>query len=602
MFAPQAPKQKVDIVSVANHGPKLSRTAPFTATMIAGAGTSCAWDFGAMSLFPPEGIGGGRPPSPLPSPKLARPILSRLDGGDLNDPLEHEADRVADDIMSMDGPGIVARSARSPLIADKGATKAEESGPKPAETAALRSPGESMDASTRAYFEPRFGHDFSRVRVHVGAAAERSALDVNAQAYTVGSEIVFGAGRFAPGTLEGRRLLAHELTHVVQQSGIHRTSANKNKGNPTVLSSAGPHLQRKLLVTTDSDPKRIREMFDLLEPTSRLTLAYDRKSKEVSIIASRALTSPVPSPASGPNTALPSLARGTPSSPTLAVRLGEIIEDPQQDAELRLGGPQPGVSFGEFPTSGPLIQVIDIDDLVRLDAGAPGSGVATLFHEIVENYRAHAPDQPGLFPSHEAGLEAEAQVASELVAPGERVAEALVAKDKGIVRWVRDYERYFLVYDRGPPDNTVLNAWQASRVNVGTFTIDGFGRGSEAIPTGAQTEIEAVANAMRLNPAATVRIDCGGDDRHLALRRAQQLQDAILDNGKNRNLYGFDLRGERNFNLVATGLADERAAIVVDQPDTEVASRRGSIVKRVLGGSSRPQPPKAGIPDWRPRR
>src|SRR5271165_6780790 len=101
-----------------------------------------------------------------------------------------------------------------------------------------------MDASTRAYFEPRFGHDFSRVRVHVGAAAERSALDVNAQAYTVGDDIVFGAGRFAPGTLEGRRLLAHELTHVVQQSGTHRTSAEKNKANPIVLSSAVAHLQR----------------------------------------------------------------------------------------------------------------------------------------------------------------------------------------------------------------------------------------------------------------------------------------------------------------------------------------------------------------------
>ncbi len=568
-----------------------------------------------MSLFPPEGMGRGRPPSPLPTPKLARPILSRLDGDDLNDPLEHEADRVADDVMSMDGLGIASMSTKSPQIADKGASKAEESGPKPAEMAkatgdttrsslqaALRSPGESMDASTRAYFEPRFGHDFSRVRVHVGAAAERSALDVNAQAYTVGSDIVFGAGRFAPGTLEGRRLLAHELTHVMQQSGIHLTGANKNKGNPTVLSSAGPHLQRKLLVTTDSDPKRIRAMFDLLEPTSGLTLAYDRKSKEVSITASRTLALPVPSTASGPNTTLPSLARGTPSSPTLAVRLEEIIEDPQQDAELRLGGPQPGVSFGEFPTSGPLIQVIDIDDLVRLDAGAPGSGVATLFHEIVENYRAHASDQPGLDISHAAGLEAEGRVASELVLPGERVAEAVVDKGKGVIRWIRDYEQYFLVYDRGPPDNRVLNAWQASRVNVGIFMVDGFAPGSDAVPKGAQSQIDAVANAMRLSPAATVRIDCGGGDRHLALRRAQRLQDAILDSGKSRNLFGFDLRGALNFNLVDTGLPEERVAITVDQPDTEVASQRGSIVKRVLGGSSRPQPPKAGIPDWRPRR
>jgi hypothetical protein len=65
--------------------------------------------------------------------------------------------------------------------------------------------------------EPRFGHDFSQVRVYTGAAAEQSALDVNAHAYTVGHDMVFEAGRFVPGTQEGRQLIAHELTHVVQQ-------------------------------------------------------------------------------------------------------------------------------------------------------------------------------------------------------------------------------------------------------------------------------------------------------------------------------------------------------------------------------------------------
>ena len=67
--------------------------------------------------------------------------------------------------------------------------------------------------------EQRFGHDFSSVRVHTGAAAEQSAQDVNAHAYTMGHDIVFGAGRFAPETHTGRSLLAHELTHVVHQAG-----------------------------------------------------------------------------------------------------------------------------------------------------------------------------------------------------------------------------------------------------------------------------------------------------------------------------------------------------------------------------------------------
>jgi hypothetical protein len=83
----------------------------------------------------------------------------------------------------------------------------------------VRSPGQPLDAVTRASLEPWFGRDFSRVRVHTDHAAEQSAEEVDAQAYTVGRDVVFGAGRFAPETDAGRRLLAHELTHVVQQSG-----------------------------------------------------------------------------------------------------------------------------------------------------------------------------------------------------------------------------------------------------------------------------------------------------------------------------------------------------------------------------------------------
>lgn len=81
---------------------------------------------------------------------------------------------------------------------------------------ALASPGRPLEPELRQDMEQRFGYDFSRVRVHSGAAAEQSARDVNANAYTVGHDIVFGAGRFAPGSKEGQRLIAHELTHVVQ--------------------------------------------------------------------------------------------------------------------------------------------------------------------------------------------------------------------------------------------------------------------------------------------------------------------------------------------------------------------------------------------------
>jgi hypothetical protein len=83
----------------------------------------------------------------------------------------------------------------------------------------LRSPGRPLDAATRAFFEPRFGHDFSKVRLHTDARAAESAQSVQALAYTVGSDIVFGAGQYQPVGARGMQLLGHELTHVVQQRG-----------------------------------------------------------------------------------------------------------------------------------------------------------------------------------------------------------------------------------------------------------------------------------------------------------------------------------------------------------------------------------------------
>jgi hypothetical protein len=87
----------------------------------------------------------------------------------------------------------------------------------------LNSSGEPLDAATRAFMEPRFGHDFSQVRVHTDAQAAESARSLNASAYTVGSEVVFAGGAYEPQALEGRRLIAHELAHVIQQRG-HRPS------------------------------------------------------------------------------------------------------------------------------------------------------------------------------------------------------------------------------------------------------------------------------------------------------------------------------------------------------------------------------------------
>jgi peptidoglycan hydrolase-like protein with peptidoglycan-binding domain len=90
----------------------------------------------------------------------------------------------------------------------------------------LRSPGQPLGTETRAFMEPRFGHDFSHVQVHTDVRAAESARAVNALAYTVGRDVVFGTGQYAPGTTGGQRLIAHELTHVVQQrNALDRASS-----------------------------------------------------------------------------------------------------------------------------------------------------------------------------------------------------------------------------------------------------------------------------------------------------------------------------------------------------------------------------------------
>ncbi|HJU54663.1 MAG TPA: DUF4157 domain-containing protein [Pyrinomonadaceae bacterium] len=149
------------------------------------------------------------------------------------DAYEREADRVSAQLMSVPQPQ-VQRACRCgggcPGCRNEQAahahlqtkpTRAKDSGQieaPPIVNEILRSPGRPLDSSTRAFMEPRFGRDFSHVRVHDDADAVTAAASVNAKAFTVGNAIVFGAGQYSPASGEGRRLLGHELTHVVQQS------------------------------------------------------------------------------------------------------------------------------------------------------------------------------------------------------------------------------------------------------------------------------------------------------------------------------------------------------------------------------------------------
>ena len=117
----------------------------------------------------------------------------------------------------------------------------------------LRTPGRPLDAATRAWFEPRFGHDFSAVRVHADARAAASARAVGAHAYAVGGNIAFAAGAFAPNSQAGRHLLAHELAHVVQQSAA--PPALRRDPAPDADANGGCTITQTLLVDM-TDPAR----------------------------------------------------------------------------------------------------------------------------------------------------------------------------------------------------------------------------------------------------------------------------------------------------------------------------------------------------------
>ena len=116
---------------------------------------------------------------------------------------------------------------RTGLLQRRSANQAEPTKIPPIVHDVLRSPGQPLDTATRDFMEPRFGYDFSRVRVHTNARAAESARAVNALAYTMGQDVIFGVGQYAPETKIGKPLLAHELAHVVQQSSASTSIQSK---------------------------------------------------------------------------------------------------------------------------------------------------------------------------------------------------------------------------------------------------------------------------------------------------------------------------------------------------------------------------------------
>lgn len=150
-------------------------------------------------------------------PVVAKPGSSTLSVGKPGDRFEQEADRVADAVVRGDASrtaGETIPQATLQRAADGRGVAVETDRVAPV----LRSSGQPLDEATRAQMDDRLGFDFSGVRVHTDAQAAASARAVGARAYTIGSDVVFGAGEYAPRSREGQRVIAHELTHVRQQA------------------------------------------------------------------------------------------------------------------------------------------------------------------------------------------------------------------------------------------------------------------------------------------------------------------------------------------------------------------------------------------------
>jgi hypothetical protein len=222
-------------------------------------------------------------------------LQAKLRIGQPGDMYELEADRIAEQVMRMHEPQ-VSKETKVSIPAGNNSIqrkcpgckkrikiekeeeeeklqKKEASGSTPDVTPklesninAIRGGGQPLPESVRAFYEPRFGHDFSQVRVHSDAKAAEAARAVNARAYTMGKDVVFGAGQYVLQSGEGQRLLAHELTHVVQQCKAGTTTLRRDdkESIPVDLVPTPPEEVKKLKDMGIELPKVSEETWRLI--------------------------------------------------------------------------------------------------------------------------------------------------------------------------------------------------------------------------------------------------------------------------------------------------------------------------------------------------
>ena len=478
-----------------------------------------------------------------------------------------------------------------------------------------RGGGQALDSGVRAQMEAAFGADFGGVRAHADAGADMLNRALSARAFTVGQDIFFKQGEYSPASRHGRELLAHELTHVVQQNSDkgqrklvigapddqyeqeadqvaravmqrqmaddepeeesgqrlmragqvkRQMAAEGKKEEPIRTTVDGNRVQRRLVAF--GTLRDVNALLGLIGPRAGLSLTLNVADNQVQIGA-----------------VLPA----APPSPALRTQFTTIIGHATQHAEVIVARGQPQVQVGAFPQPSDLtitrVQQIDIDDILAIEKGAPGNGVAKAAHEINENFQAHAAAPAAgadLFAgAHQVAIAAESAVTAELVGPGRRVADVTIATGPNSQRVIQDFENYYLVYrtltNAATQNLSITSAMRRPKVTISTHTIDNFGSISPFMP-GAGAAIITAANAdVAANPTATVRIEGFADNTEpgsgvVTALRASGVETALQTAGVAAGRIHAEGRGATNFvvpNTTPANMAlNRRVVITVTRP------------------------------------
>lgn len=399
--------------------------------------------------------------------------------------------------------------------------------------------GSTLPKNTLSEMNSSFGVDFSNVNVHTGTDAVQMNKELGAQAFTHGSDIYFNSGKYNPESSGGKQLLAHELTHVVQQGAVGENSM----------------VQRRLLVS-GANPADPREYLDLVGNAAGLRLQWAFANPRVRILG---------------NTVTP------PTSQSARRILSQIINHLTQHAEIFVGTHQPGVSVGAFPGAGSTIQDVDIDDIRNLNASLPGQGTAKAFHEMFENFSAHAPGGLGPFgPAHAGAVEEESNVLEESGIAGRRLNAGsiniaipdFIASLLGLpigpnIRYELNrqiFTHYFLDMIRrvttaaAGADFEIVRSFRTPKTQLLQNTIDNFTSGSNVVPPAGAPQLAATLAVLNANPSSTLLIEGFTDDTGparvnltVSSNRGVAAQAFFITNGIGANRIAIVGRGETNF-------------------------------------------------------